>query len=242
MHMLAFSAVKGGVGKTTAAVNVAAAAARRGVATVVWDLDPQAAACHLLGVEPEAGPPPRRGLWRRRAHHPMVATGVDDLKVIPASIDLGDEPGLSSARHIQRVARDLTGTFDLIVLDLPAGVDAAVEAAVVAGVGVVVPIVPSLLAVRSYEQFIAFAEAKRPAGGRRVVRGFASMVDPQLERHRQFVEELRRTHPETLTTWIPATVEVERACERRLPVASAFPRGRAAASFDELWRELATPA
>lgn len=237
MRILAFAAVKGGVGKTTAAVNVAAAAARSGVPTVVWDLDPQAAACHLLNVEGVKGAPPRRGWLRRRGHHPTSPTALSHLSVIPADTTLLDGSTVSSAREFGRVADE----FDIAVLDLPAGVDSGVEAAVRAGADIVVPIVPSMLSVRAYEQFGRFVADLRDTSSVSDsvrVRGFVSMADPTLKRHADFVDELRSSHPEVLKTWIPQTVEIERACEQRRPVAEAFPKGRSAVAFKELWGEL----
>jgi chromosome partitioning protein len=236
MRILAFAAVKGGVGKTTAAVNVAAAAALQGLRSVVWDLDPQAAACHLSGVEPLTQPPPRSGLFRRPGHHRPMATAVNGLAVIPAITTLAAGATLADTKHLGRVIAAEHGNFELLVLDLPAGVDSAVTAAVGVGAEVVVPIVPSMLAVRSFEQFADFVVRSDRSGTR--VRGFVSMVDPMLARHAAFVSDLRADRSDILSTWIPQTVEIERACERRQPVAVAFPGGRAAAAFNDLWKEL----
>lgn len=236
MRILAFAAVKGGVGKTTAAVNVATAAALSGLRVVVWDLDPQAAACHLTGVEPVTQPSPRAGLFRRRTHHRVVPTSVEGLSVIPADTTLASGSTLVHSRQLARVVAAEHGNYELLVLDLPAGVDSAVTSVVGVGAEVVVPIVPSMLALRSFDQFVDFVDREPSAATR--VRGFLSMVDPMLARHAAFVDDLRAERSDILSTWIPETVEIERACEKRQPVAIAFPGGRSAAAFTSLWKEL----
>ncbi len=236
MRILAFAAVKGGVGKTTAAVNVATAAALSGLRAVVWDLDPQAAACHLTGVEPLTQPPPRAGLFRRPTNHDPVPSSIEGLSVIPADATLASGATLVHSKQLARMVAAEHGNYELLVLDLPAGVDSAVKSVVGVGADVVVPIVPSMLAVRSFDQFVDFVE--RDPTARTRVRGFLSMVDPMLARHAAFVDDLRADHRDILSTWIPETVEIERACEKRQPVAIAFPGGRSAAAYASLWKEL----
>lgn len=236
MRILAFAAVKGGVGKTTAAVNVAAVAARAGLRTLLWDLDPQAAACHLTRVEPRTAPAPRSGLLRRPGHHDPVTTEIPGLAVVPADTTLSAGATLVDQRQLARTVAAEHTHFELLVLDLPAGVDSAVEAAVAGGADVVVPIVPSMLSVRSFDQFVAFVN--RVGRGDPWVRGFVSMADPTLTRHADFVTDLRRDRGDILESWIPQTVEIERACEQQRPVGEAFPGGRAAAAYRALGEEL----
>ncbi|MDH3755609.1 MAG: ParA family protein [Acidimicrobiia bacterium] len=244
MRVLAFAAVKGGVGKTTAAVNVAVEAANSGARTLIWDLDPQGATCHLLGIDVDLKRPASQIPFRKRPlHRDAVKSSVKRLSVIPADMSLRNlglelEAKKAPKRRLARALDRIAEKFDVVILDLPAGIDLAVESALQASGTMVVPIVPSTLSVRSFDQFREFAAADRRLGKRQLL-GFVSMLEPTRHRQQDFYHELRDSRDDVLETWIPATVEVERACDRRLPVSIAFPGGRAAAAYKALWEELA---
>src|SRR3954453_20101492 len=86
-RVLACYALKGGVGKTSAAVNLAYLSAAEGRRTLLWDLDPQAAATFLLRATPKVKGGARNLPQGATAPHDVVkSTAYDDLEILPAEV------------------------------------------------------------------------------------------------------------------------------------------------------------
>ena len=123
--VVAIYSLKGGVGKTTLAVNLAWAAAASGKRVLLWDLDGQAAATYLLGHELDSG---QAGAAIRKALDPatlIVPTGVPGLELLPADASLRDLDvtfhDLDKKKRLAKLADKLPAGFDLVVIDCPPG-------------------------------------------------------------------------------------------------------------------------
>lgn len=237
--VLALYGMKGGVGKTSAAVNIAALAAMNGLRTLVWDLDPQAAAAFLLRVKPKVkGGSVALLAGQRELLGAIKATALDGLDLLPADItareadrrlDEAKRPG----RQVARVLRPLAGRYDVIVLDCPPSLSLLAENVFDAADLLLLPLLPAPLSVRTLSQvqsFLADSGGRRPA-----VRGFFSMVDRRKRMHADLL-----AHPPDglLRATIPAASAVERMGLTRLPVVVTDPAGPAAAAYRELWAEV----
>ena len=121
MTTLAVYNIKGGVGKTSTAVNLAYLAAQRGQRTLLWDLDPQAAATFIFRVRPRV-----KGGGKRvvRATRPietaLKATDFPGLDLLPADftyrhMDLLLDQAKHPAQRLQRVLEPLRDEYDLVV-------------------------------------------------------------------------------------------------------------------------------
>jgi chromosome partitioning protein len=239
MRVVASCSGKGGVGKTTAAVNVAALAAQS-LRVVVWDLDPQGAATHCLAAVPNARGVAKDVVRGRRALlDAAVATRWDGLAVIAAD---------RTARNLDRFLDDehdlrgrlaaLRDHFDLVVLDCPPGAGRLAENIIDAADGLLVPLVPGPLSVRALDQLADLVA--RVANGRRplpTMLPFFSMVDRRKRLHRETIEAIQLTRPETLSAQIPMSAEIERMPVHRVPTVWRVPESSVAAAFAELWRE-----
>ena len=151
--IVAVYSLKGGVGKTTLAVNLAWAAAQAGRRVLLWDLDGQAAATYLLGHEMEsgnAGATIRKGLDPARL---IVPTAVPGLELLPADASLRDLDvtfhDLDKKKRLAKLAEKLPAGFDLVVLDCPPGLTDTSEQILRAADLVVVPVIPSPLSHRA---------------------------------------------------------------------------------------------
>jgi chromosome partitioning protein len=241
MKVLATASIKGGVGKTATAVNVAAEATRDGVRVLLWDLDPQGSATYLLRAEHRLAGGGVRGLVGTKAElAPHVrATSVTGLYVVPSDLSLRyldrhlDDAG-KPRRRIGALLAPLSDTYDLVVLDCPPGASLGIESALRATDLLLVPVVPTTLAVLTLAQLqeVIAARQRRPQ-----LLAHVSMLDRRKTLQRETAEELAQ-RDDVLTTVVPNTTAVERMGPERAPVRSFAPRSPATAAYEELWREL----
>ena len=189
MRIIASYNLKGGVGKTTAAVNLAYLSSAAGHRTLLWDLDPQGAATYLLRVRPRVkGGSPKlvRGSW------PMMeavkGTDFEDLDLLPADftyrhmdIDLNGRP--KPQRTLRRLLAPLSSEYDRVILDTPPSLSLVSENVIRAADVVLVPLIPTVLSVRTFDQLATFIDELK--GRKPALRGFFSMVDRRRKLHKE---------------------------------------------------------
>lgn len=235
-------ALKGGVGKTSAAVNLAWLSAQGGRRTLLWDLDPQAAATFLLRVKPKVKGGTRRLLQGQSdAHAAIKDTDYDGLDLLPAEVlyqsaDLDLDEAKKSERRIERVLRALSDDYDIIFLDCPPGLSLLSANVVRAADLLLVPIAPSPLSLRTLDQVVDFASTLDDK--RLDVLAFLSMFDNRRALHRQVVELVGGRYGDVAQTVIPASATVERMGQRRAPLGLWAPKSPAAGAYAALWDEV----
>lgn len=242
MRVVATYNLKGGVGKTSAAVNVGALAARHGVRTLLWDLDPQGAATYMLRVKPKVRGGGRK-LVRRRSDVANALRGSDTegLDLLPSdfsyrNLDLVLDEAKRPTRQLGKVLAPLDEDYDLAILDCAPSISLVSESVFEAADLLLVPLIPATLSLRTFEQLTSFLrqDVEHPPE----VLAFFSMVDGRKRLHRELVEGMADGRAELATAAIPAASDVERMGVARAPVADFAPRSRAAAAYAELWREV----
>jgi chromosome partitioning protein len=229
VNTLATYNIKGGVGKTAAAVNLAYLAARDGRRTLLWDLDPQGAASYLLRVRPRVkggGKALIRG--KTSLDQAVKPTEFDHLDL---ALDAAKKP----TRRIARLLAPLDGAYDLAVLDCPPGISLVSESVVHAAGTLLIPLIPTTLSVRTLEQLTAFVAAlDHPP----TLFPFFAMVDGRKRLHREVIDDLRSHRKDLATTVIPALSLVEQMAVHRAPLPSFAPRSRVTRSYEQLWAEV----
>jgi chromosome partitioning protein len=241
VKVLACYAVKGGVGKTAAAVNLAWLAARDGHRTLLWDLDAQAAATFLLRGKTKVKGGSRRLLQGKSdASRAIRSTADERLDLLPADtsyattdLDLG--AAKRSEDRVSKVLAGLADDFDLVVLDCPAGMSLLSANVVRAADIVLVPIVPSPLSLRTLDQVVDLASQ---SGSKAAVVAFLSMVERRRALHRDVVELLHGRYADVARSVVPNSALVERMGQRRRPVVATAPSSPASTAYQELWGEL----
>jgi chromosome partitioning protein len=243
VRVLATYNIKGGVGKTTTAVNLAHLASHEGRRTLLWDLDPQGSATYLFRVKPKVKGGGRALVTRRRPLEDAIkATDFDGLDLLPAdfsyrNMDLELDDTKRRTRRLSQLLGTVRDDYDLVVLDCPPSASLVSENVLEATDVLLVPLIPATLSLRTFDQlvrFVAAAEGHRPE-----VVAFFSMVDRRKRLHREVVESIPRDRARVVETLVPALSAIEQMAQHRAPVTATAPAGRAAQVYRDLWREVA---
>jgi chromosome partitioning protein len=242
--VLATYNVKGGVGKTSAAVNLARLAAEDGARTLLWDLDPQGASTYLFRVKPKVKGG-GKALVKGRSDVDALLKGTDHegLDLLPADfsyrhMDLALDGTKRPTTRLRAVISPLEDSYDYTFLDCPPSVSLVSESVFEAADVLLVPIIPATLSSRTFDQIVELLRAGDGAGGARVL-AFFSMADPRKRLHREVMAQLRDEQPGALlSTTIPMAADVERMGSKRSPIADFAPRSPAARAYRQLWDEI----
>lgn len=245
MKILACYNIKGGVGKTAAAVNLSWMAARDGARTLIWDLDPQGAATYYFRVKPKVKGGSRRLLGSSEALDAAIkATDFENLDLLPADfsyrhMDLALDDGKKKTRTqtMRKLLAPLAEDYDYVFLDCPPSISLVSENVFEAADALIVPVIPTTLSIRTLDQLIGFRD-DRMGREEPAILPFFSMADRRKRLHREVMESLPRTRARVLSADIPYASDVERMGLHRAPIASFAPRSKAAAAYDWLWREI----
>lgn len=242
MKIFATYNIKGGVGKTSAAVNLAYLAANSGRRTLLWDLDPQAAATYVYQVKARVKHGGKALITGKRPLDGAIReTSVELLDLLPAdfdyrNMDLDLDSSKKPTRRLARVLSSLEGSYDAVFLDCPPSISLVSENVMHAANTLLVPIIPTTLSVRTLEQVDHFLEGFD--GSRPSVLAFFSMVDGRKRLHRETMERLWRDRSDIASTTIPALSVVEEMTVRQAPVLVFAPKSRPALAYAQLWEEL----
>ncbi len=233
MRVLAVAAVKGGVGKTTTAVNLAYLSAVSGCRTLIVDLDPQGAASYLLRVRGAENESPADG----QAH----PTEIPLLDVLPAPAGwmvAGDglDASLPDPFWLRTTIDAIGDWYDEIILDCPPGLSELSDGVIAMSQALLVPLIPSPLSVRTLESLHDRIESLNC--GYPYVLPFFSMVDRRRKLHRDLIERVQLARPETLSAPVPYSADVERMGVVLAPVARFAPNCTAAAAYESMWAEI----
>src|SRR5579872_1877709 len=216
MKIIAVTNIKGGVGKTTTAVNLAYLCAASGQRTLLWDLDPQGGATYLLGVDPDAHEfASAKKLLAGKCGVPelIVASGYPNLDVLPANLsyrkfDIHLNAHKKPTERLLKLSRSLPEAYEVLFLDCPPGISLLSENVLHAADVVMVPLLPSPLSLRMLVQLRDFIDEREWQD--LLLLPFFSMVDVRRSLHRELMTNTRAQFPAILSTEVPYWSEIER--------------------------------
>ena len=244
MKILATYNLKGGVGKTSSAVNLAYLAARDGYRTLLWDLDPQGAASFYFRVKPRIKGGVER-LVRRKTllDDAAKATDFEGLDLIPAdfsfrNFDLALGDSKKPTKQLIKLLSPINREYDLLFIDSAPSISLVSENIFYAADVLLIPLIPSTLSVRTYQQLLRYFKKERSHHLKLLP--FFSMYNKNRRLHRETVENLPQDFREILKTSIPDSKKVELMGEMRAPVVHFAPDSKPARAYQKLWREIHT--
>lgn len=241
MKIVVLYSLKGGVGKTAAAVNLSFAAAQSGRKTLLCDLDAQGAATYYFRVKPKGTSTKKLIKAGGKLERAVKESDYENLDILPGSFSYRKLPSVLA--EAKKPNKKLSGSFthfseeyDLLIVDSHAGIDAEAEALFSVADRIVIPVIPTPLSANTYRRVLDFF-AGHDLDDKRL-RAFFSMVDGRRKLQRELMEELCAESPRFFSSFIPYSSEVEKMGIYREPLLARRPKTKPALAYAALWKEL----
>ena len=249
--IIAVANQKGGVGKTTTSINLAAALAEAGKKVLVVDLDPQGNASTGLGIEQDDRENTTYELLLADISLDEViqTTAFDGLSIVPATVDLSsaDIELLSNEKRsfllhdaLRQVQMD-TFAFDFILIDCPPSLNLLTVNAMIAAHSVLVPLQSEFFALEGLSQLMLTIREVRQSGNKelRIEGVVLTMYDRRNNLSQQVEQDARSNLGELVfQTVIPRNVRVSEAPSFAMPVLSYDPLSKGAKAYRALAQEV----
>ncbi len=242
MKIISSYSIKGGVGKTALAVNLAFAFRDAGYRTLLIDLDPQGAASFYfrIGSAEKFKMKDTKSVidGLRRNIRESDFSGLD---IIPSSLgyrhfDIQLDAMAKSRKQLRKVLEKFTPDYDVILMDCPPNITLLSENIFRASDAILVPIIPTVLSRRTFEQLLGFfRDEELPCD---IIRPFFSMVQKRNKMHRELMAELPPLYPGFLKTTIPFSADVEKMGIHKMPLLAYSRAGEAARAYRALCDEI----
>jgi cellulose biosynthesis protein BcsQ len=242
MKVVALYSIKGGVGKTSSAVNLAFISACKGFRTLIWDLDPQGASSYYFRIKPKVKGGSKDLIAGKRELEGLIkGTDFEKLDLLPAdfsfrNLDLILDTKKKPTQQIKKLLKPLAENYDFIFLDCPPNISLLSEAVFEAADILLSPIIPTTLSLRTLEQLMLFIEDNKLHNLKLIP--FFSMADRRKKMHKDIMVDLIKIYPEILTVAIPYASDIERMGLERKPLGGFINKSSSMDAYNKLWVEL----
>lgn len=233
--------LKGGVGKTASCVNFAYMAAKDGYKTLLWDLDPQGASSYYYKAQAHIKSSVKKIIEHNLSIREVIMpTAYKGLDIIPADIaarkmDIILEEQHNSKKYFKTLLRELAADYDFIFIDCPPGFSNVADNIFYASDAVLMPVIPTTLSVRTYEQVKAYFSDKDIDPAKLMC--FFTIVDIRKNMHKDTMDRLYRDR-RFFEHYIPNLSDIERMGIKKAPLEVFAPSGFASICYRALWNEI----
>jgi chromosome partitioning protein len=241
-RIIACYSSKGGVGKTSTAVNLAYASAAEGKRTLLIDLDQQGASTFYFRVRaPKKHRAKALVSGKEKSRHAIRETDFENLHILPAhqsyrNFDTLLEGIKCPTRRLAEFVDEAGNGYQRIILDCPPTLSLVAENIFLVADHILVPVVPTTLSQRTYEQLKGFFD--KFDFKQKKLRPFFSMVERRKRMHLTTMALLRAEEKRMLTSEIPYSAQIEAMGTHREPVLSFARNHPASAAYCKLWEEI----
>jgi chromosome partitioning protein len=239
---------KGGVGKTTTAVNVAAYLALAGAKTLLIDLDPQGNATSGLGIDRSSVKLSAYDvlLDNQPIAEAILTANISGLSILPATLDLAGAdielmPKISREGYLKHAIEPIRDTFEAILIDCPPSLGLLTLNALVASDAIIIPIQTEYYALEGISQLLKTIElVKRQLNPNlAVAKVVMTMFDNRIRLANQVVAEVRKFFREKVSdTLVPRNVRLSEAPSHGMPIALYDAKSRGALAYREIAQEV----
>lgn len=241
---IAFAHLKGGVGKTTAAINVATCLARMGYKTLLLDMDPQSSASEVFLTTNQPEGTLYNVLYEEKPLTGIIRSISENLDLAPASIDMAMLENRLRERvdgyHMLQIALE-RHPYEFIIIDTPPSIGVLTSNALIAATHLVVPVQASYFALKGIENIMqAYHTVRQRANPSLTLLGvLITMIDDRLTFARDIKADVNDLFgDQVFQTVIHRTVRLEESPAYRKNIFEHAPRSRGSDEFTKLTQEI----
>ncbi|MGB4774646.1 MAG: ParA family protein [Daejeonella sp.] len=240
MITIALYNLKGGVGKTAAAVNLTYLASVDGFKTLLWDLDPQGSASFYFNAASQSKNQSSKLIGGNLNIKDVVQeTSFENLWIIPSDLsarnaDILLDETKQSRKKIKSLLHDAK-QFDIVLLDCPPGISLLHENVFNAADIILMPHIPTTLSIRSFDSVVGYFKDNSLDTSK--IKCFFNMVDHRKSLHHETIQEFYNKRL-FLKNYIPYLSDVEKMGKHQQPIFEFANSSYAAQCYRDLWNEI----